>query len=390
MDGDQKNRFDVAIVGGGPAGSSAAIRLAAAGLSVVLIEQKQFPREKLCGEFISPECLEHFQELGVMTSVAAAGGSRISETVFFLSGGRSVSVPSEWFGDGDTIALGLSRSEMDFRLLERAKKNGVRIFDQQTVTGLRMDGETVVGLKLKTQNKKEMLIDAKIVIDATGRSRSLARHFEKSSPTRSPAKFIAFKTHLANVDIQPENCEIYAYRGGYGGCSRVENGLFNLCFIASAEDTKNYGSDPEAVWRKVVLRNRRAAQTMGNATIQKPWLAVPIERYGRGNLVPAKGLIAVGDAAAFIDPFTGSGILMALESSKIAAAAIIRYFQNGSEFSDLASGYKHDYSAHFDARLRICSILRYAAFAPSMAGIVISTLGISSALRRRLARATRF
>src|ERR687887_417265 len=69
--------FDVIIVGGGPAGASAAIHLAGRGARVLLAEQKRFPREKLCGEFISPECLEHFARLGVlerMTLAARAGG----------------------------------------------------------------------------------------------------------------------------------------------------------------------------------------------------------------------------------------------------------------------------------------------------------------------------
>ena len=67
--------FDVIIVGGGPAGASAAIHLAARGARVLVAEQKKFPREKLCGEFISPECLEHFARLGVLERMTGAGGS---------------------------------------------------------------------------------------------------------------------------------------------------------------------------------------------------------------------------------------------------------------------------------------------------------------------------
>ena len=117
--------FDVAIAGGGPAGSSAAIQLALAGARVLLVEQKKFPRPKLCGEFISPECLSHFQRLGVATAMLAAGGTAITTTVFYARNGASVHLPSEWFKRG-TAALGLSRSEMDHRLLDRAKEVGVR------------------------------------------------------------------------------------------------------------------------------------------------------------------------------------------------------------------------------------------------------------------------
>ena len=76
------NNFDVVIVGAGPAGASAAIHLAKHGARVLLAEQKRFPREKLCGEFISPECLEHFERLGVLNRMREAGGAAVAETVF--------------------------------------------------------------------------------------------------------------------------------------------------------------------------------------------------------------------------------------------------------------------------------------------------------------------
>ena len=78
-----ENTFDVAIAGAGPAGASAAIQLALTGARVLLIEEKKFPRAKLCGEFISPECLTHFKRLGVMDQMSAAGGAAVLETVFY-------------------------------------------------------------------------------------------------------------------------------------------------------------------------------------------------------------------------------------------------------------------------------------------------------------------
>ena len=114
------NTFDVAIAGAGPAGTSLAIELALWGAHVLLIEEKKFPRAKLCGEFISPECLTHFKRLGVMDQMSAAGGASVAETVFYSRQGNSVSVPSEWFKSG-ARALGLSRSEMDHQLLEASE-----------------------------------------------------------------------------------------------------------------------------------------------------------------------------------------------------------------------------------------------------------------------------
>ena len=81
--------YDVIIAGGGPAGSSAAIHLTMAGARVLLVEQKKFPRAKLCGEFISPECAPHFERLGVAEQMLAAGPARLTETVFYSRKGVS-------------------------------------------------------------------------------------------------------------------------------------------------------------------------------------------------------------------------------------------------------------------------------------------------------------
>lgn len=384
------NSYDIAIAGAGPAGSSLAIRLANAGLSVLLVEQKKFPRDKLCGEFISPECLTHFDELGILPELTNAGGTDLSETIFFSRSGKGLSIKSEWFGNIGSTALGLSRAEMDLQLLEKAKRSGVEVRDETNVSGLISENNVVSGIKLKDKNGTESAVHARLTIDATGRTRSLARRLDNQTTNRTPADFIAFKTHLKNASVTPGACEIYVYSGGYGGCNQVEDDLYNLCFIASAKDTKRLGSDAERVMREVVFTNKRAAVSMKDAMVSKPWLAVPIERFGRGELVPANGLISVGDAAAFIDPFTGSGILLGLESGKIASSAITRCFTKGYDFNSLASEYRREYSATFDRRLQVCLMLRHAAFAPYLAEATISLLSFNENIRRRLAKATRF
>ncbi|MFT3745336.1 MAG: NAD(P)/FAD-dependent oxidoreductase [Pyrinomonadaceae bacterium] len=382
-----EHKYDAAIAGAGPAGSSLAIRLAMAGLKVVLVEQKEFPREKLCGEFISPECLIHFDDLGVSADISAAGATKLAETIFFGRHGKGVSVKSEWFGSPESVALGLSRAEMDDQLLARAQAVGVDVLEETKAIGLGHERNIVIGIKVKGSDRIERQVIAGISVDATGRSQSLTRRLDSAGPRRTAATHVAFKTHLTGATLEAGACEIYAYRGGYGGCNRVEGDLYNLCFIAAAEDAKRLGSDPVRVMREVVFSNTRAAEAMASARVAKPWLAVPIERFGRGDLVPARGLISVGDAAAFIDPFTGSGMLMALESAKIAAKAII---ENHPDLQQIAKMYHQHYAAAFDRRLRVCSMLRHAAFVPFLAEATISLLATSTSLRRRVARLTRF
>lgn len=380
-------QYDVVITGAGPAGSSAAIRLSNAGLRVLVLEQKKFPRAKLCGEFISPECLSHFAELKVLDSMRAEAVP-IDRTVFYARNGRSVTVPSEWLSAG-SHAIGLSRARMDERLLQRARTAGAEVREEIHVVGLLTTERTVHGVKVRGSNGDLVEVTSRLVIDATGRTRLLAREIDKlNGRSQRRADYVAFKAHFDNALIASGDCEIYAYRGGYGGCSRVENGLTNLCFIVSADLAKKYRGDaPDAIMRNIVFGNSRAAACLKAARIHGDWLAVPIESYGRADLAPADGLLTVGDAASFIDPFTGSGILMALESAKIASRVIVENLSK--PFASLATEYERKYRTAFDRRLRISSYVRHAAFVPFLAEMVIRTLSLSDWVTRRLARSTR-
>jgi flavin-dependent dehydrogenase len=376
--------FDVIIAGAGPAGSSASIHLAQSGLRVLLVEQKKFPRAKLCGEFISPECERHFQSLGVADAMSSPGPAKISETVFYSSRGHRVTIPSKWFGG--SVAFGLSRAVMDDVLLRRAQDYGVTVFEGASINEPILSGGDVLGVKVKADGQ-EHEYRAPVTIDATGRARILTRKLNVGEQ-RSKAKLIAFKVHLRKTRVADNTCEIYFYPEGYGGLSSVEGEISNLCFIISAREVKRHYSNPEAVVREIVMKNRRAAYTLEHAQAESEWLSASWERFGRQQPSPAKGLLAIGDSAAFIDPFTGSGMLMAFESGELAADVVIRHRNNlGGEA--LGAEYTANYIRKFDSRLRICGLLRRAAFRPRLAGLGIAICGASEQFRSRIARATR-
>jgi len=381
--------YDAIIAGGGPAGSSAAIHLSRRGARVLLAEQKKFPRPKLCGEFISPECALHFERLGVKDQMLAARPATLAETIFYSQNGSKVCVPSSWFGSSG-VALGLSRAEMDERLLRRAAEAGADVLEDTQVTDLLFERGMVQGVRVKT-GSRITTYQSPITIDATGRTRSLARrliHAQRNVNLRPP--MIAFKAHLENTRVAPQACEIYFYRRGYGGLSTIENGLSNLCFIAAARDVRLCASDAERVMREVVWQNRRAHFTLAGARACSKWLAVSLEGFGRHDVAPAEGLLVIGDAASFIDPFTGSGMLMALESGELAATAIADYLTGESHsLANLRSEYSVGYHRFFDSRLNVCSLIRKAAFVPGLAGLAIRFFSASDQIRRRLARATR-
>ncbi|MGI8494419.1 MAG: NAD(P)/FAD-dependent oxidoreductase, partial [Pyrinomonadaceae bacterium] len=381
------------------AGTSAAIRLALDGFSVTLVEREKFPREKLCGEFISPECFRHFRELGVFENMLSAGGDRIRETVFYAPNGKSVSVPSEWFNKEES-ALGLSRAEMDFQLLKRAKAVGVKVLEETQIIGLLFDDIKVVGAKAKNKTGETFEINADLTIDATGRAAvlaNLAGKFKVQNPkfkvseSRTPIansqkRLVGFKAHLRDADIAAGVCEIYFFRGGYGGLNLVENGLANHCFLIRADVVKEFNSDARAIVEKVVFQNKRALATLESAVPVYDWLAVAVDSFGLKDLNPAPNLFSIGDAGAFIDPFTGSGMLMAMESGEIMALCAAECGLETERISDI---YKFRHAQKFQKRLRVCSLLRRAAFAPNLARFAISALSIGNFPRKLLARATR-
>ncbi len=422
-----ENFYNAAIIGAGPAGTSAAIHLALRGWRVLLAEAKSFPRAKLCGEFITPECFAHFRRLGVEPAMMNAGGTLIAETNFYAASGAQVNVPSLWFGGEETqpFALGLSRAEMDARLLKRAREVGVEVREETQAVNLVYENEVVRGVRLRGKDKREDSVYARVTVDATGRGRVLGRRLEAINATqestmtdaennrnshrpssRSRANLVAFKTHLVIPDDthkrhheqHHEQCEIYFYKGGYGGLNGVEGGVRNLCFIARAEDVKACDGNAERVMREVVFGNRRARQVLERAEVVASWLCVALESFGRNKIAPAPGLLAVGDAAAFIDPFTGSGMLMALDGGATLARALDLWLEREDASNDtnieswrrLAFDYEASYEAKFARRLRVCAWLRRAAFAPvPMIEMATRMLNLNTGARRRLARATR-
>ncbi len=408
----QNLKSKIVVVGAGPAGASLAIRLARKDFDVCLIEREAFPRHKLCGEFVSPECLRHFKDLDVFDEMISAGGDRIAQTIFYAPDGKSVVVPSKWFGGDASGALSLSRAEMDFQLLERAKQIGVKVLEETSVVGALTRNDEIHGVKIKSKDGETREIFADLFVDATGRANVLTKLFEKeisrkgakaqreddlkfknknskSSEIQNPKskiqnRLVGFKTHLKNVNLEKGVCEIYFFRGGYGGLSFVENNLANHCFLIRADAVKEFGGDANRIVEKVIFQNKRARETMRDATPVFDWLAVSVEGFGRKNLNPARNLLTCGDAAAFIDPFTGSGMLMAFESAEILARTIA---ENAPEA--IGENYKILHRRKFQNRLRVCSVLRRAVFVPNLAKFAVSALSLSAKAREVLARSTR-
>ena len=392
MDSSLQNKR-ILIVGGGVAGSSLAIRLSNKGLRVTVIEKDKFPRHKLCGEFVSPECLTHFEELGVLEEMVETGGDKIRETRFFSESGKSVCVPSKWFSGGARGAIGISRSEMDFRMLKKARETGAIVFEETRVTGIGVTNKRIEFITTKNSQGDTKKLEADLIVDATGRARVLGKLVERqtgSKRRKGKIKHIAFKTHLENVKLEQGVCEIYFFRGGYGGLNYVENGVANHCFIVSSKVAREFKGDAERILREVIFENKRAFDALKNSTRKFDWLAVSIEKFGQQPSDDIENLNSVGDASAFIDPFTGSGMLMALESSQILAEAITRKrAKTAFDDASIKNDFENQSSTAIKPRLRACSFIHRLSFSPMLANFVISIASLNPDWLQKIATLTR-
>jgi len=315
----------------------------------------------------------------------AAGGDRIYETVFYETGGASVSVPSQWF-DEKGFALSLSRAAMDQILLRTAENRGAIVMQGASVTKIHQERGSIRGLSLRDDAGTTKDIEANIVVDATGRARVVSRMAEKSKARKEPRpRFVGFKAHMTGAGSPRGVCEIYGFRGGYAGLSFVEDGRSNLCFLAKASLLSGT-NDADTVLEDLRDQNRRAAETLADIKKEHDWISVSVPSFGLAQPSKVAGLYTVGDAAAFVDPFTGSGMLMAMESGECLANCIE---QLGVDDALLRRAYDRAYRERFASRLKISGLIRRVAYEPSLSWAMVRLLSMSRKMRAAVARRTR-
>lgn len=383
--------YDVIIVGGGPAGSSAAITLARRGINALVLEEKRMPREKLCGEFITPESFPTLKRLGVMERMLEAGAQKISSLSLVIKSGRAVHTSISQISDHSDWAMSLSRARFDQTLFERAREVGAVCLESIAVKQcIFSDGKGAGVEALSLQDGRPRTFHAPLIIDASGRNSRLMLRPEERVAGRRGSRLYALKAHLRGVEGIREQVELYFFPQGYGGLSLIEGGLVNLCFIANERTFKKVGGDAFRVMEETVMSNRLARERLDGAEVVGKWHSVGPLAFGHRRL-SQNGVIAIGDASGMIDPFTGTGIQIALRTGEIAAEAICESFKRDSEqlFDKTLERYSSRYEAEFGRRMKAAGLLRVAAFSPAVASFAASILARAPALTRRMVRATR-
>lgn len=349
------------------------------------------PRDKLCGEFIAPESFPSLERLGVMQALMSAGAQRLTRASLIVSSGKRVHTQLAKISQDGAWAISLSRFRFDQILFDRARELGVDCREGVAVNNCvsgRGGANGVEALSLAEGSKARFL--ASLVIDASGRnSRVMLSESERRAGGRG-SRLYAFKAHFDGARGLDDQVELHFFAQGYGGLARIEGGLVNLCYIVDQNTLRSAGGDPDAVLERSLMRNEVARERLSGAVRVGKWHSAGPLSFGHRRLARG-GVIAIGDASGMIDPFTGTGIQMALRTGEMAAEAIVAALGSRAAtlFDSVLREYSARYNREFGSRLKASTLLRAIAFSPGARPLVAGVLARYPTLATLVMRATR-
>jgi menaquinone-9 beta-reductase len=305
---------EVAVVGAGPAGSTAALLLHRLGHDVVLLDEARFPRDKICGEALSPGAWRLLEALGAAPEIAAAGAYPISGMKLVAPNGRSF---AGRYDGGRTTGFSIERHVLDAILLRRAREAGVAVREAATVTGLRLNaGGAVTGVEVRRDGETDSL-GARLVIGADGRRSRVARSLGLLREAPWPRRF-AVRGHWGGTPGLSHLGEMHVGGGGYCGLAPLGPDSANVTFVLQKPQMLEAGRDLLGFYRGTLRRWPQIWERLQHATLLGAPRAIgPLALESRGTWAP--GVLLVGDAAGFLDPFTGEGVALALRGAALAA-----------------------------------------------------------------------
>lgn len=350
--------YDVIVVGGGLAGLSSAIHLSKEKLNVLIIEKSQYPKHKVCGEYISNEVLPYLKFLGI--DVFEFGAKKINR--FELSTVKNQLISTQLPLGG----FGISRFCIDYAMVKKAQEEGAELLNALVEDIQFKNDEFTVITKEKTHYK------GKLVIGAFGKRSNLDVKLNRKF-IRRKSPYLAVKTHV-NGTFPEDLVALHNFEGGYCGVSKVETEAINLCYITSYNSFKKHKSI-EDFQRQVVFKNQYLKAIFNSSTtvFDQP---LTISQISFEDKQPVENhIIMCGDTAALIHPLCGNGMGMALKSAQLASLLIIKWHNGVIESREaLEKEYIREWSKTFRSRLKTGRIVSRLFDKPKLSEFLMQLL----------------
>lgn len=328
--------YDTIIVGGGLAGLTSAVHLSKQGLSVLLIEKNEYPKHKVCGEYISNEVLPYLNALGF--DPFKFGAKNIVE--FTLSTNKSKSISAKLPLGG----FGISRYCIDWELSKLAKQYGATIL-HENVIDIQYENN-----QFKVFTHQDLPHKSELVIGSFGKRSNLDIKMERDF-IQKKTPFLGIKAHYKG-DFPENAVGLHNFEGGYCGISKVETDLINVCYIADYKSFKRH-KNIEDFQQKVLSKNNYLKEVFENyeMTFDNP---LTISQVSFSSKKPVENhILMCGDSAGMIHPLAGNGMSMAIRSAQMACLKILK-FKSGEikSRSELEKQYTQIWNKEFSVRLK--------------------------------------
>jgi geranylgeranyl reductase family protein len=347
--------YDTIIVGAGPAGSAAAIQLAEAGLDVLLLEKAQFPRDKVCGDFVSPKGLRRLFELGCYDEIADRGYVPVSKSFVYL----------DWepLSQGDFPALpghppfghAIPRLHLDEILFRRAQQVGAETIESCEVTDLRIDRAAVTVEASVAGDSCQFT--GRIVVGADGASSVVARAvgLEMKDP-----RYIQLAMRSYGEGLNLTEAVLYfeeEYFPGFGWVFPVTATTANIGVGMVKEPMKKDHIHLRAFYRRFTDFVESLAAEQGTSIEMTTAAGWPIKTYGGARRNYFERGLLIGEAGCFVDPISGEGIPIALETAEIAANVIVDALAAGDCSASRLAAYEERWRERFDPDLGVSDMV---------------------------------